>query len=120
MLFGNQLREQSAAHGAIQRANDAEEYGYGIDRIDRVSSVQRDEEQQRRAQSESGVTQNDEFAALEAVRNISRNEKKEDAGKKLRQTDETKIPWRPCDFVDLPANGDRLHLRRNDGAKASQ
>src|SRR5882762_6800034 len=40
MLFGNQLREQSAAHGAVQRANDAEEYDYGIDRIDRVDSAQ--------------------------------------------------------------------------------
>src|SRR6266446_1143433 len=70
MFFGNQLREQSAAHRTIQRANDAEEYDYGIDRIDRMTPVQRDEQQQRRAQSESGITQNDEFAPLEAVRNI--------------------------------------------------
>src|SRR6266403_770025 len=60
------------------------------------------------------------ISPLETVRHVSCQEKEKDSGKKLRETGEAKVQRAPGDFVDLPANRDRLHLGRSDDAEAGQ
>ena len=52
------------------------------------------------------------FAPVEAVRDMSRDQKQKHAGQKLGQADQSEIQRPPGDLVDLPSHRDRLHLQR--------
>lgn len=51
---------------------------------------------------------------------MSGHQKKEDARKKLREAGEPQVQGTLIDFVDLPTDGDGLHLRGEDNAKTCQ
>ena len=67
---------------------------------------------------ESAVAQSDQLAAVEAVRDMSGDQKQQHAGKKLGQADQPEIQRPPGDLVDLPSHGDRLHLQRGHDKKS--
>ena len=43
--------------------------------------------------------------------------KKSDAGEELRQSDQAEVQWPLGDLVNLPADGNRLHLKRGYDAE---
>lgn len=49
---------------------------------------------------------------------MSGEKEKEEAGKKLGETDESEVEGAAGDLVGLPADGDRLHLHGRDGEEA--
>ena len=64
-------------------------------------------------------SQGENFAAVEAIGGVAGNEKKKNSGKKLREADEAEVERAFGDFVDLPSDGDGLHLRgENDEKRA--
>jgi len=48
---------------------------------------------------------------------MARNKKQNDAGKKLRQTDQPEIERPLGNFIDLPADSNSLHFRGNHNKK---
>ena len=76
------------------------------------------EEEERRAKGEAHVTENYKAAAIEAIDGVPGGKKKGDAGKKLGEADQSEIEGALGDFVNLPADGDRLHLERRNNTKA--
>jgi hypothetical protein len=53
-----------------------------------------------------------------AVGGVPGDEEEQDAGKKLCEADEAEVERSVRDFVDLPADGDRLHLERGHDEEA--
>ena len=53
-----------------------------------------------------------EFNRLKAVGRLSCNQNEKDSRQELDEAHETWIEWTLGDVVDLPANGDRLHLQQ--------
>src|SRR5271155_3453301 len=83
-----------------------------------MRSAQRNKEQKSRAHCIAGVACEQNFAAVEAIGYVSRNEKQKYARKKLCETDEPQIEVPVGDFVDLPTHGHRLHFDCNHAGPA--
>jgi hypothetical protein len=56
--------------------------------------------------------------AFKSIGRMTRDREEKDCWHKLRQPDITKIEGTLCDFVNLPSDGDCLHLDRRDDQKA--
>jgi len=67
-------------------------------------------EQQGKAQRESGVARGKHVAPFETVRGVAGKGEEQDCGQELSQANEAKIERTFSDLVDLPTDGDRLHL----------
>ncbi len=118
MFFGNQQRQNRAANGRVERTHDSDQRAHDVNRVHGVRSANRDRQQQRRADRESRVADGENLAAVEAVGRVPRHEKKQDAGKELREAHEAEIERTLRDFVDLPADRDRLHFRGKHDAES--
>jgi hypothetical protein len=80
--------------------------------------MQREKEQQQRAQRKGGVATLQNALPGDAVGNVARNQKQKDAGQELRQPNESKIERPVRNLVHLPCDRDRLHLGRNRHKKS--
>ena len=67
---------------------------------------------------ESGIAQRKNSAAVIAVCGVARNQKQQDTGKKLCQTNQSEIEGSLRDLVYLPADRDRLHLGSQHDAES--
>src|SRR5216684_4307845 len=67
-------------------------------------------EQQGEAEGESGVAGGEHVAPFEAVGGVARNWEEQNCRQELSQTDKAKIKRTFGDLVNLPSDGDRLHL----------
>ena len=120
MFFRHGLRQQRAAHRSVKRTNDAQKNHHGVDRIDRAHPRQNGEQQQAGADSKPNVAGDQQLAAVQAVRRVTRDQKQQNARQELRQTHQSQVERPLRDFVDLPADRNRLHLQARNNAKARQ
>src|SRR5258708_2857373 len=67
-------------------------------------------EQQCEAEGESGVAGGEHVAPFKAVGGVSRNWEEQNCRQELRQANKAEIERTLGDLVDLPSDGDRLHL----------
>src|SRR5579863_110747 len=117
MLFGHELRKQSTAGGEIETSHSAQ---YGCDEVNgqgRVNPAKSKMQQQRRTGSEANIARHQETAAIKAVDGMARGKKEHDSGQELRETDKAEIERTFGDFVNLPADGYRLHFERDHDAE---
>src|SRR5215813_8183660 len=110
MLFGDKMRKNGAAGRPVEGTHNAEQHKYHVNCYNRLCLVEGKQEQQKEARAKAGIAQNQDFAAVENICNVSRDEKENDAGKELREANKTEVERALGDFVDLPADGDGLHF----------
>ena len=77
-------------------------------------------QQGSRAEAGPAITGHDDPTPVEAIRDMAGDQKQQNAGEKLRQSDETKIQRPFRDFIDLPADGDGLHLSGENDKETAQ
>ncbi len=83
-------------------------------------SAQRVEEQQGRAHAKSRIAGHQQFSPVERIRRVPRDKKQQDARRELGQAHQAQVERPLGDFVDLPADRDRLHLQSGNDQKTSQ
>ena len=83
-------------------------------------AVQREDQQQQRADGESAIATGDDVFAREMVRGVASGKKQQDAGKELRQSHEPQVERAVSESEDLPCHRDRLHLRRGGDEETRQ
>ena len=120
MFFGDDLRQERAAHRIVERPHHSKQNHNGVHGQDRPESTQRIEEQQRRAHAKSSVAGHQQFSPVERVRRMPRDQKQQDARRELGQPHQAQVERPLRDFVDLPADRDRLHLEAGYDQKTSQ
>jgi hypothetical protein len=104
------LRQERAADGPGEGTHDAKENKYRVDRIDGTDCPQSEEPKKTRAGGITGVAEKNKFAPVVAIGSMAGNEKEKYPGKKLGQANETEVQGALGEFIDLPADRDRLHL----------
>ena len=76
------------------------------------------QEQKRGSDSVSRITDAQNFAALKVIGGVSGNQKQKNPWKKLRQPYQAQIEGAVSDVINLPSDGDGLHLDCGDDKKA--
>ena len=117
-LLGHERGQNRAAGGRREGARHAYERDDDVDRQHRLRAPQGDPEQHGRTATEADIAKGKKFAAVVAIGNVAGNEKEQNAGKELREADEAKVQRALGDFVNLPADGDRLHFGGQDDAES--
>src|ERR1022692_1047205 len=120
MFFRNQVRENGPAHRKAETAANSDQYQNPVDQVHRLRSAPTDPEQQRGTEAISRITPYQQLAAIKQIGGMSGKQKQNEAGSKLGQTDISEIERPPRDLVNLPSDGDRLHLQRKHDEEARQ
>src|ERR1700690_1385830 len=120
VFFGNQLRQNGAAHREAETAADSNQHQNEIDEVNRLRNAPTDGQQQRRAEAVASIAPGQELASVEEIGGVSGEEKEDEAGRELGETDVSEIERALGDFVDLPADGYGLHLERYHDEEARQ
>jgi len=110
-MLRNQLGQKRAAHWSIEGAHYTHHHDDGVNQTNGMAAAPGDRPQQSGRNGEAAVAQRDHFAPVEAVRDMSRNQKQEHAGEKLGQADQSEIERPPGDLVHLPSHRHRLHFQ---------
>jgi len=110
MLFSNKMGKNRAARWPVEGPDDSEQNQHGVNRENRARPKGRQNQKKNKTQTKPYVAANQEFAAVENVGDVTRQEEEHDAGEELRQADEAEVEGALGDFVDLPADGDGLHF----------
>ena len=118
MLLSNKMRKNRAARWSIERPDDSKQNEHRVNCKNRTRSKRRQNQKKNKTQTKPYVAANQDFAAIENVGDMTRQEEEHDAGEELRQADEAEVEGALGDFVDLPANGNGLHLRGEDDEEA--
>ena len=111
IFLGHQQRQERLARRMVERAHGAVQQQHRINRIDRSQAVQRERQQQQRAQGKRGQASLQDAQPREAVRGMPRRQEQEDARQKLRQPHQPQIQRPMRQPVHLPGHRHRLHLR---------
>jgi len=82
------------------------------------SRAQRDDEQQEGRDGKTHVAQCEQLAAVDAVGDVTGEQKQKDGREKLDETRQAEVQRAVIDFLDLPAHRDGLHLRAKDDAES--
>ncbi len=104
----------------VEGAHEAVEEQDSIDRNGGMETVQGEREEQHRANGKGGVASAQDAEARDAIRRVTGQQKEADAGQELRESHQAKIERPVCQFIDLPANSNRLHFRRDGDDEAGQ
>ena len=110
MLFSNKMRKNRAARWSIEGPDDSEQNQHRVNRENRARPKSRQNQKKNKTQTKPHVAANQDFAAVENVGDVARQEEEHDTGEELRQADEAEVEGALGDFVDLPADGDGLHF----------
>src|SRR5256885_11294449 len=117
MLFSNKMRKNRAARWSIERPDDSEQNQHRVNRENRARSKCRQNQKKNKTQTKPYVAANQDFAAVENVGDVARQEEQNNTRKELGQADKAEVEGALGDFVDLPADGDGLHFEgENDEA----
>src|SRR5581483_6402884 len=92
---------------------------HGINRSDVVHFQMSDLKKQGIANTKADVTTDNQSFAIKNVGSVPRGQKEKNDRQELGQADESQIERAACNFVNLPADCDRLHLKRRNQEKTS-
>ena len=115
---GHEVRQQRLAGRHRERPRDSEQHHHREHRPRRVEAARGDPEQQQRTDAFEREAERQYAAAVVVVRDVSRRQDQQHEWQELRQADQPQIERVARDFVDLPADRDRLHLHGQRGEEA--
>jgi len=102
----------------VESARDPDEHEQRIDRPHRRRAVARLDPEQQRARDLRQLADAHDASPIEAIGGLARDEAEHDGGKELSESDESEVEWSVREVVDLPPDGNSLHLHRDDGGHA--
>src|SRR5439155_19131618 len=91
MLFANKMRKNRAARWPVEGPDDSEQNQHGVNRENRARPKGRQNQKKNKTQTKPYVAANQDFAAVENVGDVTRQEEEHDAGEELRQADEAEV-----------------------------
>ncbi len=118
MFARNQLRKKRAAHRAIEGAHHADHYNHGVNQMNRMAGPPGIVHSRAELNGESAVAERDQFAPVEAVGHVARDQKQQTPGRNWARPIKPEIERPPRDFVNLPSHRDRLHFQGGDDKKS--
>ena len=125
---GHGLAEVPVGHQVLQHrlrgrhhegARGAEQHQDREHRPDDGAAARREAHQEQAAQQLRGHAQQDDVAAVVAVGPGAGPQAQPPEGRELRQADQAQVEQAAGDLVDLPADGDALHLHREGAEEAA-
>ena len=120
LLARHDVRQQRLSGRHRERTRDAEQQHHAEHRQCTLQSAQREREQQQRAQALERIAGGDDAPPIVVVGDVTGRQHEHDEGQELRESNQAQVERIARDFVDLPADRDRLglHRERREQARA--